>query len=133
MQTDYKEIFNGVKTIAIVGLSPDQTKASHIVARYMQANGYEIIPIYPSGETILGEKVYRTLGEVDKNVDMVVMFRKAVFADKLATEIIKRGDVKVFWLQEGIINDAALEIVKKNNLLAIQDQCVMKAHKEFIK
>jgi len=96
-----RKIFEDCKSIAIIGLSPDETKASNMVARYLLSKGYKIIPIYPKEETILGEKVYRSLSEVPDRVDMVDMFRKPEIADTLIEEAIKRGDVKYFWLQLG--------------------------------
>ncbi len=95
-----KEIFKTVKIIAIVGLSPKEDKASNMVAKYIQNQGYKIIPIYPKEQMILGEKVYRSLADVNQRVDMVVMFRKAEFADEVVDTIRKRDDIKVLWLQK---------------------------------
>ena len=90
---EIKEIFESVKTIAVLGLSPDETKASHRVAKYLQEVGYKIVPIYPKGETILGEKVYRSLAEIPFSVDMVDIFRKPAALDAVADACIARGDV----------------------------------------
>ncbi|MDR2152933.1 MAG: CoA-binding protein [Helicobacteraceae bacterium] len=127
---DYKTIFNDIKTIAIAGLSPDASKPSHQVSKYMQERGYKIAPIYPKGETILGEKVFRSLSEIPNKVDMIVMFRKASYANELISEAIARNDVKIFWLQEGIINDEACQKAERHGIIAVQDRCVAKAYKE---
>ena len=73
---EMKEIFESVKTIAILGLSPNESKASNMVARYLQNAGYKIVPVYPKEEEILGEKVYRSLEEIPFEIDMVNIFRK---------------------------------------------------------
>ncbi len=124
-----KEIFNTVKIIAIVGLSPKEDKASNMVAKYIQNQGYKIIPIYPKEQTILGEKVYRSLAEVEQRVDMVVMFRKALFADEVVDTIRKRDDIKVLWLQKEIVNNSAAKIAKDLGLKVIQDKCAMVEHR----
>ncbi len=123
-----KEILTQSKRIAIIGLSPDPTKDSHKVAKYLQEHGYKIYPIYPKEEFILGEKVYRSLSEIPEPVDMVDMFRKPEIADTLLEEVLKRGDVKVFWLQLGIINNEACEKAKANGLLTVQNKCTKIEH-----
>jgi len=128
-----KDIFLDCKSIAIIGLSPDPMKDSHKVARYLQEHGYKIYPIYPKEETILGEKVYRSLNEISEPVDMVDMFRKPEIADSLLEEVLKRNDVKVFWLQLGIINNEACEKAKANGLLAVQNKCTKMEHAKVMK
>jgi uncharacterized protein len=123
-----KKIFDEVKSIAIIGLSPDESKASNMVARYLQNAGYKIIPIYPKEDFILGEKVYRNLSEVDVRVDMVDMFRKPAFADELLQEVLNRDDVKVFWLQLGIVNNEACEKAKAAGLTVVQNKCTKIEH-----
>ncbi len=124
-----KEIFKNVKTIAIPGLSPKEEKDSHKVAKYLQGQGFKIIPIYPKGEIILGERVYRTLGEVKEKVDMVNMFRKAEVADEIVDAIQERADVKVLWLQKGIVNNKAAKRAKDLGLYVIQNRCTMIEHR----
>ncbi|NPA81439.1 MAG: CoA-binding protein [Epsilonproteobacteria bacterium] len=126
---EIREIFKTVKTIAVVGLSPNETKDSHKVAKYLQSVGYKIIPIYPKEETILGEKVYRSLAEVKEEIDMVDVFRKPAAVDHIVDAIEKRKDVKVLWLQKGIVNNKAAERAKKMGLKVVQNRCSMVDHK----
>lgn len=126
-----KEIFKTVKTIAVIGLSPDADKDSHKVAKYLQEAGYRVVPVYPKEETILGEKVYRSLSEIPFAVDMADMFRKPEVADTLADEAIARGDVKVLWLQKGIVNNAALQKAQAAGLRAVQNKCAMVEHRMY--
>lgn len=126
-----RKIFEDCKSIAIIGLSPDETKASNMVARYLLSKGYKIIPIYPKEEMILGEKVYRSLSEVPDRVDMVDMFRKPEIADTLVEEAIKRGDVKYFWLQLGIVNDAAIKKAIEAGMIGVQNKCTKIEHQRL--
>ena len=128
---EIKEIFDMVKTIAVVGLSPDESKDSHRVAKYLQSVGYTIVPIYPKEESILGEKVYRSLAEVPFSVDMVNIFRKPAILDSVADECIKCGDVKVFWSQIGIVNNAAAQKAQDAGMKVVQNHCSMVEHKHL--
>jgi len=126
---EIKKIFSEVKTIAIPGLSPKEDKDSHKVAKYLQSQGYKIIPIYPKEETILGEKVYRSLADITERVDMVDMFRKPAVADEIVDIIKDRDDVKVLWLQKGIVNNEAAKRAKELGLKVVQNRCSMVDHK----
>jgi len=130
-KAEMREIFESVKTIAVVGLSPDESKDSHRVAKYLQSVGYKIIPIYPKEESILGEKVYRSLNEIPFAVDMVNIFRKPAILDSVADECIKRGDVKVFWSQIGIVNNAAAQKAQDAGMRVVQNYCSMVEHKNL--
>ncbi len=126
-----KGVFDECKTIAIIGLSPDESKPSHEVGKYLQNAGYKIIPVYPKEEFILGEKVYRSLEEIPQRVDMVDMFRKAPFADELVEVAHSRGDVKYFWIQLGLVNDNAFKKASEYGMIAVQDRCTKIEHKRL--
>ncbi|QHG91206.1 CoA-binding protein [Sulfurimonas sp. CVO] len=126
---EIKDIFNTTKTIAVVGLSPDESKDSHKVAKYLQEQGFKIVPIYPKEETILGEKVYRSLLEIPFKVDMVDIFRKPSVLDAVADACIERGDIKVFWAQKGIVNNEAAAKAKAAGIKVVQNMCTMVEHK----
>ena len=128
---EVKEIFESVKTIAVLGLSPDESKDSHRVAKYLQAQGYKIVPVYPKGETILGEKVYKSLAEIPFTVDMVNIFRKPAALDAIADACIARGDVKVFWAQKGIVNNEAAKKAQDAGMQVVQNQCSMVDHRNL--
>ncbi len=130
-KNEIKEIFQTVKTIAVLGLSPDPDKDSHRVAAYLQNCGYKIVPVYPKGETILGETVYKSLEEIPFAVDMVNIFRKPDALDAIADACIKRGDIKVFWAQIGIVNNEAAQKVKAAGIKVVQNQCAMVDHRNM--
>jgi hypothetical protein len=128
---EIKEIFQTVKTIAVLGLSPDPDKDSHRVAAYLQNCGYKIVPVYPKGETILGETVYKSLEEIPFPVDMVNIFRKPDALDAISDACIKRGDIKVFWAQAGIVNNEAAQKAKDAGMIVVQNQCAMVDHRNM--
>jgi len=129
---EIKAIFESVKTIAVLGLSPDPSKPSHRVAKYLQEAGYKIIPVYPKEETILGEKVYRSLKEIPFEIDMVDIFRKPAAFDAIADACIERGDVKVFWGQVGLVNNAAAQKAKDAGMKVVQNLCAMVEHQRVM-
>lgn len=128
---EIKVILSDVKTIAVLGLSPDSSKDSYRVAEYLKNAGYTIIPVYPKEETILGEKVYRSLSEIPCTVDMVNIFRKPDALDAIADACIARGDVKVFWAQKGIVNNEAAEKAERNGMRVVQNHCSMVEHRNI--
>jgi len=128
---EIKEIFDSVKTIAILGLSPNETKDSHKVAKYLQEHGFKIVPVYPKEETILGEKVYRSLLEIPFDVDMVDIFRKPAALNPIADACIEKGNVKVFWAQKGIVNNAAAQKAQDAGMKVVQNMCSMVEHKHL--
>jgi hypothetical protein len=130
---EMKKYFEECKTIAVLGCSPDTTKASNHVAEYLRDVGYKMIPVYPKHDEILGQKVYRSLAEIDVPVDMVVVFRKPKALDAIADAVIARGDVKVYWTQLGLINNNAAERVKEAGIAVVQNYCAMVEHREIFK
>ncbi len=125
---EMKAILEEVKTIAVLGLSPDSTKDSYRVAEYLKNAGYTIVPVYPKEETILGEKVYRSLAEIPFAVDMVNIFRKPDALGPIADACIERGDIKVFWAQKGIVNNEAAERARSAGMKVVQNHCSMVEH-----
>jgi hypothetical protein len=128
---EIKEIFESVKTIAVLGLSPDSSKDSHKVAKYLQEVGYKIVPVYPKEETILGEKVYNSLADIPFSVDMVNIFRKSAALNAIADACIAKGGIKVFWAQKGIVNNAAAQKAKDAGMRVVQNMCSMVEHRSL--
>ena len=128
---EIKEIFDDVKSIAVLGLSPDTSKDSNKVATYLQSVGYKIVPVYPKGDEILGEKVYKSLADIPFPIDMVNIFRKPAALDPIADACIARGDIKVFWAQKGIVNNEAAQKAKNAGMRVVQNQCTMVDHRSL--
>jgi len=122
---DYlQDILKSVKTIAMVGASPDKTKFSYGVLRVLSETGYEIIPINPRPglEEIRGLKVYPSLEAVDRPIDMVDVFRRAQDLPQVAQEAVNVG-AKVLWGQIGVKNAEAARIAEEAGLKVVMDRC----------
>lgn len=117
------QILSAAKNIAVVGLSPDESKPSNEVAKFLIERGFNVFPIYPKFDEILGRRVYRNLAQINEDIDIAVMFRKGEFASELVKDAIKKG-VKTLWLQLGITNDAAGAIARENGINFVQDKCI---------
>jgi predicted CoA-binding protein len=122
------KILKETKTVAIVGLSPDENKDSNKVAKYLQNAGYKIVPIYPKEDTILGEKVYRSLEEIDIDIDLVNVFRKPAFVDTIVDMAIKKGGIKTIWTQLNIVNNSAGDRAINAGIKMVQNRCTKIEH-----
>ena len=134
MNDKIKEILSKYKTIAMVGVSKDPTKASTIVMKYMQKYGYKVIPVNPSakGEKILGEEVFAKLEDIKIPVDIVDVFRPSPEAFEYAKDTVKIG-AKVLWLQLGIRSAEAKEMLETKNIRYIENRCTkMEYQKIFL-
>ena len=123
MPNDLGQILSAAKNIAVVGLSPDESKPSNEVAKFLIERGFNVFPIYPKFDEILGRKVYRNLAQIDQDIDIAVMFRKGEFASELVKDAVKKG-VKTLWLQLGITNDEAGAVARENGINFVQDRCI---------
>ncbi len=133
--SDIKNILSKYKSIAMVGVSKDLKKTSTIVMKYMQDYGFKVYPINPSakGEKILGEEVYAKITDINKNVDIVDVFRPSKEVYGIAEDAVKIG-AKVLWLQLGIRNENAKKLVEENKIEYIENKCTkMEYQKYFLK
>jgi uncharacterized protein len=120
-------IYAETKTIAVVGASGDPAKPAHEIPRYLQQQGYRILPVNPRGGELLGEPVARSLAEVEGPVDVVEVFRPAAEAPQVAREAVKVG-AKVLWLQLGIKSEEARQIAEAAGLTVVMDRCMGETH-----
>ena len=118
-----RQLLEEAETIAVVGLSPDPRRPSHMVASAMQERGYRIIPVNPNAKQILGQTCYPSLRDVPERVDIVNVFRRSEHVMPIALDAVNI-QAKVFWLQQGIINEEAAEIARKGGLEVIMDFCI---------
>lgn len=134
MSEKIKEILTKYKTIAMVGVSKDQTKTSTIVMKYMQKYGYKVFPVNPNakGDKILGEEVFEKLEDIKIPIDIVDVFRPSVEAFGYAEDTIKIG-AKVLWLQLGIRSVKAKQMLEDMNIEYIDNRCTkMEYQKIFL-
>ena len=133
--SEIKDILSKYKTIAMVGVSKDTKKTSTIVMKYMKNYGFKVFPVNPSakGEKILGEEVYAKITDIKKNVDIVDVFRPSKEAYGIAKDAVKIG-AKVLWLQLGIRDENAKELVEENKMEYVENKCTkMEYQKHFLK
>ena len=133
--SEIKDILSKYKTIAMIGVSKDSTKPSTIVMKYMQKYGYKVIPVNPrvKGEKILDEEVFEKITDIKEPVDIVDVFRPSKEVFPIAEDTVKIG-AKVLWLQLGIKDEDAKELVEKNNIEYIENKCTkMEYQKHFLK
>ncbi|HKA20875.1 MAG TPA: CoA-binding protein [Blastocatellia bacterium] len=115
------------KTIAVVGLSSDASRASNSVSRYMQSHGYRIIPVNPNEISVLGEKAYERLEDVPEKIDLVDIFRRSEEAGNHVDEAIQIG-ARAVWLQEGVIDVRAAQRALDAGIAVVMDRCILKEH-----
>lgn len=120
------------KSVAVVGMSADPTKPSNRVPKYLMEQGYKVIPVNPTKDEIMGLKSYKSLLDVPDQIDIVDVFRRPEQALEVVKEAVERKkqrkDVKVIWLQEGIVNDEAKKIAEENGIVFVQDKCMFREH-----
>ena len=119
-----KEILSKYKKIAMIGVSNDPKKASTIVMKYMQKYGFKVYPVNPKakGKKILGEEVFEKITDIKDQVDIVDVFRPSNEALSIAEDTIKIG-AKVLWLQLGIKNNEAKQLVESKNIQYVENKC----------
>jgi predicted CoA-binding protein len=132
---DIKEILDKNKTIAMVGVSKDPKKPSTIVMKYMQEYGFKVIPVNPraKGDKILGEEVFEKITDIKEKIEIVDVFRPSKEVYAIAEDAVKIG-AKVLWLQLGIRDEKAKELVEKNDIDYVDNKCTkMEYQKYFLK
>jgi predicted CoA-binding protein len=117
-----RRILENHKVIAMVGLSQKEDRPSNIVARYLMARGYTVIPVNPGQDEILGQRCYASLKDIPVKVDMVDVFRKSSDVPPFADDAIAIG-AKSLWMQIGIINEAAAAQASAAGLDVVMDRC----------
>ena len=133
--SDIKEILTKYKTIAMVGVSNDPTKASTIVMKYMQEYGYKVYPVNPraKGKKILGQEVFAKISDIKDQIDIVDVFRPSKEVYAIAEDTVKIG-AKVLWLQLGIRDEKAKDLMEKNDIKYVENKCTkMEYQKYFLK
>jgi predicted CoA-binding protein len=125
------EILKAYKTMAVVGLSSNPSRASYGVTEYMQSAGYRIIPVNPNETMVLGEKSYARLEDVPEKTEIVDVFRRAEDVPPVVESAIKIG-AKVLWMQLGIENAEAGELARAAGLIVVEDACILVEHRRRV-
>jgi len=125
-----RELLNGVRSIAVVGLSPNQSRPSFGVARGLQSLGYRIIPVRPMIAEVLGEKAFPDLESLPELPDIVDVFRAAELVPVIVDSCIKLG-IKKLWLQDGIVHEEAAQRAKDAGITVVMDRCMWRDAVKF--
>lgn len=124
-----RRLFETMHRVAVVGLSRHPHKAARRVPSYLAAHGYEIVPVNPHADRLLGRKSHASLEEVDDPVDMVVIFRPSEEAGGFLQSAASRSEHPAVWLQEGIRADLEAGVARAAGGLVVQDLCTYKVHR----
>lgn len=119
-----------VKTIAVVGLSPNPARPSYGVSQAMQGFGYTIVPVHPSAREVLGARAYPQLAAVPVPIDLVNVFRRAEFIDGVVDECLGLG-LKNIWIQEGIIDERAAMRAVEGGMIVVMDRCIYRDYRRY--
>jgi len=118
-----ERILRDFRTIAVVGLSRDPSKAAHAIPARMQRAGFRVIPVNPFVQSLLGEQAYPSLKDVPFSVEVVLVFRPSAEAAGIAREAVAIG-AKALWLQQGIVSEQARQLAEGAGLLYVEDRCM---------
>ena len=124
---EIRKMYN-FKNIAVVGMSRDPVKAAHFVPKYMIERGYNIIPVNPSANEILGKRTYAKVSDIKPKVDIIDVFRPSEDVYSVVEDSVKKPSVKVIWLQEGIHNAEAEKVALDNKINVVFNRCIMAEH-----
>ncbi|MFN3751028.1 MAG: CoA-binding protein [Thiobacillus sp.] len=122
-----RALFDRVRTIAVVGLSPQPARPSFRVAQAMQRYGYRIVPVRPLVDQVLGEKAYASLADIPFQVDLVDVFRAAEHVPAIVEQCLALH-LPAIWLQEGILADDAMQRARAAGMTAVMDRCLLKEY-----
>lgn len=122
---EIRKLLEGARSIAVVGLSPKEDRPSHGVARAMQSFGYRIVPVRPGVDSVLGQKAFAMLTDLDEVPDIVDVFRAPEHVDEIVDQCLAIG-AKALWLQEGVVNEQAAERARQAGMFVVMDRCIYK-------
>jgi uncharacterized protein len=126
--SEIAEILKNDKTVAVIGMSKNPEKAAYRIPKYLIDNGYNVIPVNPTTDEILGRKSYKRLSDVPEKIDIVDVFRPSEDIPNYVDEVVKVKP-KVFWEQLGIHNEAAEDEIAAAGIKVVYDHCMMEEHR----
>ena len=127
---ELKQIYS-LRNIAVVGMSKNVEKPSNFVPKYLLEHGYNVYPVNPTAQEIMGKKSYPSVAEIPDKIDIVDIFRKAEDVPAVVTDAIKKPGIKVIWMQEGIYNDEAEANAKASAMEVVFNRCMMAEHERL--
>lgn len=125
------QILRCYKRIAIVGLSPKEERDSHMVAKYLLAQGYDIVPVNPGQKEILGKPCFRSLKEIPFPIDVVDLFLNQERVSPVVEQAIEIG-AKVIWMQLGVVHNEAARKAREAGITVIMNRCIKREHERWM-
>ena len=119
-----------MKTIAVVGMSPKPERPSNYVSLYMSQNGYDIIPVNPGHDSIMGKSSYSSLLDIKENIDIVNVFRRSEYVLPIIHDAVSI-QAKAIWLQDGVVSEEGRKLAEENKILFIMNDCLLRRHKQY--
>ena len=120
------------KKVVVIGMSKHSSKAAHYVPKYLSDNGFDVTPVNPTADEILGKKCYDSVSEINEEIEIVDIFRPSDQVLLIIQEAIKKKP-KVIWLQEGIHNSEAEELARKEGIKVIFNRCMLAEHRRLLR
>lgn len=130
---EIRALFARARRVAIVGLSPRPQRDSHHVARYLLAHGYEVIPVYPREDRILGQKVYRRVQDIPGRVDLVNVFRRSEELPEVVDDLLAAPEPPAaVWFQYDCVHEEAARRAREAGLIVVMDRCISVDHAQLV-
>ena len=120
------------RNIAVVGMSKNEGKPAHFVPKYLIDHGYNVIPVNPTVNEILGRKSYPAVSEIPEGVDVVDVFRRSEDVPSVIDDAMRKKGIKVIWMQSGIYNEEAEKKAKEKGMDVIFNRCIMVEHTKYL-
>jgi uncharacterized protein len=120
--------FYSLKNIAVVGMSKNEDKAAHYVPKYLIGHGYNVIPVNPTANEILGRKSYPAVSSISKKIDIVDIFRPSKDVPAVVQDALKKEGIKLIWMQEGIYSEEAENLAKEKRIKVVYNRCMLAEH-----
>lgn len=125
---ELRKLLSQARTIAVYGCSPKPDRTSHQITAFLIDKGYDIFPVHPQAESILGRKCYAKLADIPVHVDIVDVFRKAEYTPEVARQAVEIA-AGALWLQQGIVNEESYRIAREGGVLPVMDLCIAVMHR----
>ncbi len=119
------DVLREAKTIAVVGLSNNPIRASFGVSRFLQRQGYRVIPVNPNETEVLGERAYASVKDVPDQIDIVNIFRRPARVPEVVDDALQKG-ARCIWMQEGVVNHEAAKKAEEAGIPVVMDRCILK-------
>lgn len=121
-----------LKNVAVVGMSKTEGKAANYVPKYLIDQGYNVIPVNPNAEEIMGKKSYPLVSSVPHEIDIVDIFRPSADVTAVVKDALRKEGIKIIWMQEGIYNQEAEQMAKSKGIEVVYNRCMFAEHKRLV-